>query len=159
MRVLGVDPSSTLCGLAVADRNVLQEIHYWKPADEKDSQEARLYQWFTFLDDYIMNIKPDLVAFEQVQSARNMNTIRALARFEAAAIILAKDYGAIAMPVSVSTGRKIVLGRGNIDKEDAYIELKKRYPEFTWLAKTRGGMDQSDATVMALAGPTVLERR
>lgn len=115
--------------------------------------------WYAHITRTVAEWDPDMLAFEQVQSARNMNTVRALARFEAAAIIAGKHHGALVIPVAVSSARKVVFGQGNIPKEDAFAEMKKRYAEFPWLAKTRGGLDQSDAAVIALAGPAVLERR
>lgn len=159
MRIAGLDTSSSCCGLGVADNGVLKHIEVWKPSDAKASQEQKLYEWYQFYDAWHRVWTPDIVAFEEVQSARNAITVRILARFEAAAIIVGKANGSLVLPCNVKTCRKVVLGRGDIDKEDAFAELRKRYPDLNWAKKTVGGMDQSDAIVIALAAPTVLERR
>lgn len=138
---------------------MLKALDLWRPSDPKASQEAKLYEWYLFYEAWHAIWKPDIVAFEEVQSARNAKTVRVLARFEAAPIIVGKANASLVLPCNVKTCRKVVLGRGDIDKEDAFNELRKLYPDFTWARKTVGGMDQSDAIVIALAAPTVLERR
>lgn len=159
MRIGGLDTSSSFCGLGVADDGVLKHIEVWQPSDKKASQEQKLYEWYLFYEAWHRVWKPDIVAFEEVQSARNAITVRILARFEAAAIIVGKANGSLVLPCNVKTCRKVVLGRGDIDKEEAFEQLRKTYPQFAWARKTVGGMDQSDAIVIALAAPTVLERR
>lgn len=159
MRIAGLDTSSSACGLAVADNGVLKGLDLWRPSDPKASQEAKLFEWYEYYRVWHAEWLPDIVAFEEVQSARNAITVRILARFEAAPIIVGKANGSLVLPCNVKTCRKVVLGRGDIDKEEAFAELRKQYPDFTWAKKTVGGMDQSDAIVIAIAAPTVLERR
>lgn len=159
MRIAGLDTSSSYSGAAIADDGVLQHVDLWKPEDAKMSQEEKLYSFYLWYQRFHAEWRPDIVAFEEVQSARNAITVRILARIEAAAIIVGKADGRLVLPCNVKTCRKVVLGRGDIDKEDAFAELRKRYPDLDWAKKTVGGMDQSDAIVIALAAPTVLERK
>ena len=157
MKVLGVDPSTKLCGLAISLNDQLIDIDVWV-GDPKDSVDRRLYDWDRWYGDYVRKVKPDLVVYEEVSYVRNMDTIRKLARTEAVVIIQTKKLGIPVIEGKATAARQISLGKGNIKKEDVLLLLKKRYSSLPWLSSNKGGMDQADAAVMALGGPTILER-
>jgi integrating conjugative element protein (TIGR03752 family) len=50
-------------------------------------------------------------------------------------------------------------GKGNTRKEDAYVWMVEHYPDLPWLPPDKGGMDQSDAAIQALAYDALLQRK
>ena len=55
----------------------------------------------------------------------------------------------------MTTSRRVVFGKGNLSKDDAWVEFQKLYPDLSLLAKNSGGTDQMDAFTHALAAPTL----
>lgn len=158
MRVLGYDPASVLAGWAVVDSGVPQQIGIWegvgKPLD-------RLADWDKFSGFLIQTFKPDMVTMEVIRVSVSHDTTRSLSRHEAVFIVRARDAGAICIEYQVGQARAAVFGKGNgnMKKDVAFVEMKKRYPDLDWKPKTRGGTDQSDALTGALAATTLAERR
>lgn len=159
MRVLGVDGSSSSAGFAQAVGEQLVGLDIWKPDKRGGSKNDHLLSFFVQVGLAMDVFKPDAVGYEEVKSARNMNTVRILARWEAAVIIQARKRRIIVQPINVKSARKIVVGDGAADKADVLVHLRKRYPDLRWLPINSGGGDQADAGVVALATPDELERR
>lgn len=158
MRVLGVDGSSSSAGFARAVDDELVHVDIWKPA-KHGSKNDHLLSFFAAVGLEMDIFKPDLVGYEEVKSARNMNTVRILARWEAAVIIQARKRRIIVQNVNVKQARKIVVDDGAAEKSDILDNLRKRYPDLRWRPINSGGGDQADAGVVALATPDLLERR
>lgn len=156
--MLGVDPASSLAGFAVADAEDLVALSHWKPVG-KGSKNDHLLDFFTVCGSMMDAFKPDIVGYEQVQSSRNMNTVRVLARWESAVIIQARARRIVVQPVRVKQAREVVFSDGAIEKEEVLRRLRVRYPDLGWLKSNSGGLDQADAGVVALAAPELLERR
>lgn len=161
MKVLGFDPASTLAGVAFVRDGELGLVDIWRPTSAKASKNDHLLDWFARVGYVIRAFEPDVVAYEQVQSSRNMNTVRILARWEAAVIIQARKSSCIVESVRAKQARAVVFGEGEgkIEKEDILRRLRVRYPDLKWRASNAGGLDQADAAVVALAAPELLERR
>lgn len=137
---------------------VLEMVDVWKPP-KHGSKNDHLLNFFANVGLVMDAFKPDVVGYEEVKSARNMNTVRILARWEAAVIIQARKRRIVVQPVNVKSARKIVVDDGAADKADVLVHLRKRYPDLRWLPINSGGGDQADAGVVALATPDELERR
>lgn len=101
--------------------------------------------------------KVDMALVELVAVHRNMNTVRVLARYEAASIIALKTQKVLTMQGRVSQARSIALGKGNLSKEEAYAIVCEREPQHTWRTPKKGGMDETDAYVLAKAAMGVAE--
>lgn len=158
MRVQGFDPASTLAGVANAVDGALVEVDIWKPP-KKVSKDDALLSWFAFVGRHMDLFRPDIVGYEQVQSSRNMNTVRVLARWESAVIVQARKRRIIVQPVRVTQARELVVGDAKAEKDAVLRDLRARYPDLGWRASNAGGLDQADAGVVALATPDLLERR
>lgn len=158
MKVQGYDPSSSLAAWANGVEAELVEVGKWTPP-KKSSKNDQLLNWFATVGIQMDVFKPDIVAYLQVKSARNMNTVRVLSYWEAAIVIQARKRGIIVVAGSDVQARDIVLGNAKATKEEALAELKKRYPQIGWSASNAGGLDQADAGVVTLAAPHLLERR
>lgn len=158
MKVQGYDPSSTLSAYANAVDGDLVGLGIWKPP-KKSSKNDHLLNHFAWVGRNLDLFKPDVVAYLEVKSARNMNTVRILAYWEASIVIQARKRSIIVLKASDVQARDIVLGNSRADKEEALRELKRRYPQIGWSASNAGGLDQADAGVVTLATPDLLERR
>ncbi|HET7326636.1 MAG TPA: crossover junction endodeoxyribonuclease RuvC [Nocardioidaceae bacterium] len=120
MRVLGVDPGLTRCGLGVVDGQAGRALHLVAvgvsrtPADMAVPQrlmlvEAALEQW---LDEH----RPDVVAVERVFSQHNVSTVMGTAQASAVAMVVAARRG---LPVAMHTPSEVkaaVTGNGRADK-------------------------------------------
>lgn len=121
MRVLGVDPGLTRCGLGVVDGQVGRPLQMVAvdvlrtPADQPVGDrlvaiEAALERW---LDAH----EPDAVAVEQVFSQHNVRTVMGTAQASGVALVVAARRG---LPVALHTPSEVkaaVTGSGRADKQ------------------------------------------
>jgi crossover junction endodeoxyribonuclease RuvC len=120
MRVLGVDPGLTRCGLGVIEGDpgrrlalVATGVVNTSPGDEIGLRllaiERQVERWLT---DY----RPDAVAVERVFSQHNVRTVMGTAQAGAVAIVCAARRG---LPVALHTPSEVkaaVTGSGRADK-------------------------------------------
>ena len=120
MRVLGVDPGLTRCGLGVVEGAAgrkLTAIAYdvaRTPADDDISR--RLLALEREIEQWIALHKPDVVAVERVFSQHNVRTVMGTAQAAAVAITSAARAG---LPVALHTPSEVkaaVTGNGRADK-------------------------------------------
>src|ERR1700760_64089 len=105
MRVLGIDPGLTRCGVGVART----------PADDDISQ--RLLALEREFEAWMTTHQPDAVAVERVFSQRNVQTVMGTAQAGGIAIVCAARRG---LPVALHTPSEVkaaVTGSGRADKE------------------------------------------
>jgi crossover junction endodeoxyribonuclease RuvC len=121
VRVLGVDPGLTRCGLGVVEGQVGRPLRMVAvevlrtPADLDVARrlvaiEATVARW---VDDYA----PDAVAVEQVFSQHNVKTVMGTAQASGVALVVAARRG---LPVSLHTPSEVkaaVTGSGRADKQ------------------------------------------
>ncbi len=120
MRVLGVDPGLTRCGLGVVDGTVgrprtLVAVGVVGTAPVDDIG-ARLLAIEAAVAAWIAEHQPDAVAVERVFSQHNVRTVMGTAQASAAAIIAAARAG---VPVALHTPSEMkaaVTGSGRADK-------------------------------------------
>ena len=120
MRVLGVDPGLTRCGVGVVDgapgrppRLVAVGV-VRTPADAPVA--ARLLQLERELDRWLDRTEPDAVAVERVFSQHNVRTVMGTAQAAAVAMLVAARRG---LPVALHTPSEVkaaVSGSGRADK-------------------------------------------
>jgi crossover junction endodeoxyribonuclease RuvC len=120
MRVLGIDPGLTRCGLGVVDGTpgrALVAVAYdvaRTPADADVAQ--RLLALERHVDTWIGRHRPDVVAVERVFSQHNVRTVMGTAQAAAVAITCAARAG---VPVALHTPSEVkaaVTGNGRADK-------------------------------------------
>ena len=120
MRVLGVDPGLTRCGLGVVDgvpgRATLVAFDVVRtPADEELG--LRLVALERAFDAWLDLHRPDAVAVERVFSQANVRTVMGTAQAGAVAIVCAARRG---IPVALHTPSEVkaaVTGSGRADKD------------------------------------------
>ena len=119
MRVLGIDPGLTRCGLGVVEgapgRAVLVAVGVARtPADLELG--ARLVQLETEVERWLDLHRPDAVAVERVFAQHNVRTVMGTAQAGAVAITCAARRG---LPVALHTPSEVkaaVTGSGRADK-------------------------------------------
>jgi crossover junction endodeoxyribonuclease RuvC len=120
VRVLGVDPGLTRCGIGVVDGapgRVVQLVHVAvirTPADAPLGE--RLMALADALTDAIDTHRPDVVAVERVFSQHNVRTVMGTAQVSGLAILAATRAG---VPVALHTPSEVkaaVTGFGRADK-------------------------------------------
>lgn len=121
MRVLGVDPGLTRCGIGVVDGALGRAITLvdvtvvrTPPGDEIG---ARLFALELELERLLAEHRPDAVAVERVFSQHNVRTVMGTAQAGAVAIVAAARHG---IPVALHTPSEVkaaVTGSGRADKD------------------------------------------
>ena len=150
MRVLGVDPGLTRCGLGVVSGEPgrrLSAVAYGvarTPAD--DPVAERLLALDTEITTWISEHKPDLVAVERVFSQHNVRTVMGTAQAAAVALVAAARAG---LPVAVHTPSEVkaaVTGNGRADK----AQVAAMVTRLLGLAAPPTPADTADALALAI---------
>ena len=120
MRVLGVDPGLTRCGVGVVEgspgRVCTLLAYYVVHSDPGDELPVRLLHLDRSLADLIAEHRPESVAVERVFSQHNVRTVMGTAQAGAVAILGAARAG---LPVRMYTPSEVkaaVTGSGQADK-------------------------------------------
>ena len=121
VRVLGVDPGLTRCGLGVVDGVPgrppgLVSVGVLR-TDAADDVAARLLAVEAEVERWLTEYQPDTVAVERVFSQHNVRTVMGTAQAGAVAIVCAARHG---LPVALHTPSEVkaaVTGNGRAGKE------------------------------------------
>ena len=120
MRVLGVDPGLTRCGLGVVDGAAGRALRLAATAvigsPSGADIGARLLAIHAQIDQWICEYQPDAVAVERVFSQHNVRTVMGTAQAGAVAVLCAASRG---VPVALHTPSEVkaaVTGSGRADK-------------------------------------------
>jgi crossover junction endodeoxyribonuclease RuvC len=121
VRVLGVDPGLTRCGLGLVDGSigrtpVLVAVDVVRtPADLDVARRLVLIE--AAIDDWITRYRPDAVAVERMFSQHNVRTVMGTAQAAGVAMVVAARRG---LPVALHTPSEVkaaVTGSGRADKD------------------------------------------
>src|ERR1017187_9477688 len=120
MRVLGVDPGLTRCGLGVGDGTPGRPLGLVAAGVVRtpagDNIAARLLALEVEIDSWLAAYQPDAVAVERVFSQHNVRTVMGTAQAGAVAVVCAARRG---LPVALHTPSEVkaaVTGNGRADK-------------------------------------------
>lgn len=150
MRVLGVDPGLTRCGMAVvsaasARRVELVSVTVVKtPAD--DELPARLRLIHDYAADLIAAERPDVVAVERVFSQHNTRTAMGTAQAAAVVMLAAHSAGLDVHSHTPSEVKAAVTGYGNADKDQVAAMVVR----LLRLAEPPRPADATDALALAI---------
>jgi crossover junction endodeoxyribonuclease RuvC len=150
VRVLGVDPGLTRCGLGVVDGAPgralrLVEVGVVRTPPE-DDVAARLLALEEQFEAWLTAHRPDAVAVERVFSQRNVRTVMGTAQAGAVAIVCAARRG---LPVALHTPSEVkaaVTGNGRADKEQVTYMVVR----LLRLADPPRPADAADALALAI---------
>jgi crossover junction endodeoxyribonuclease RuvC len=152
MRVLGVDPGLTRCGLGVVDGSarggrdvacVAVDV-VRTPADAPLAQ--RLLRVGAEVERWIAVHRPDVVAVERVFSQHNVRTVMGTAQASGVVALLAARAG---LPVAFHTPSEVkaaVTGQGRADKQQVTAMVTR----LLGLAEAPRPADAADALALAI---------
>jgi crossover junction endodeoxyribonuclease RuvC len=150
MRVLGVDPGLTRCGVGVIEGEPGRALHLVgtdvirTPAG--DEIGARLLALEVQLEQWLARHQPDAVAVERVFSQHNVRTVMGTAQAGAVAIVCAARRG---IPVALHTPSEVkaaVTGSGRADKR----QVTEMVTRLLRLAEPPHPADSADALALAI---------
>ncbi|HEY3558972.1 MAG TPA: crossover junction endodeoxyribonuclease RuvC [Kribbella sp.] len=150
MRVLGVDPGLTRCGLGVVEGTpgkppALVAVGVIRtPADLDVSKRLVLIE--EELDEWIARHQPDAVAVERVFAQHNVRTVMGTAQASGVAMVVAARRG---LPVALHTPSEVkaaVTGSGRADKEQVTTMVTR----ILKLSERPTPADAADALALAI---------
>jgi crossover junction endodeoxyribonuclease RuvC len=120
VRVLGVDPGLTRCGVGVVEgvpgRPCTLVAYYVVHTDHEDELPHRLLHLDRSLTELVDLHRPDGVAVERVFSQHNVRTVMGTAQAGAVAVLVAARAGLPVQMYSPSEVKAAVTGSGQADK-------------------------------------------
>ena len=150
MRVLGIDPGLTRCGLGVIDSRgsqILTMVDVGVIRTTVDAPlEIRLMELERELQQWIKRHNPDVIAVERVFSQLNVRTAMATGQAAGVALLLAAKSG---IPVAMHTPSEVkaaVPGSGRADKKQVALMVQK----LLRLDEIPKPVDSTDALALAI---------
>ncbi|HEX8496084.1 MAG TPA: crossover junction endodeoxyribonuclease RuvC [Actinomycetales bacterium] len=150
MRVLGVDPGLTRCGVGVVDGAAgrpltLVDVGVVRTAADTPLAQ-RLLQIERSLEQWVARTQPDVVAIERVFSQANVRTVMGTAQASAVAMLVAARCS---LPVALHTPSEVkaaVSGNGRADKS----QVAAMVVQLLRLDAAPTPADASDALALAI---------
>ena len=150
MRVLGVDPGLTRCGIGVIDGEPGRPLTLVATdvirTDAGDDIAARLLALEQQVERWLTAYRPDAVAVERVFSQHNVRTAMGTAQAGAIAIVCAARHG---LPVALHTPSEVkaaVTGNGRAGK----AQVTQMVARLLALAEPPRPADSADALALAI---------
>jgi crossover junction endodeoxyribonuclease RuvC len=150
MRVLGVDPGLTRCGLGIVENGTAQKLVMVGVGVIKTSTDIelahRLLELETQLTVWIKEYKPDVIAVERVFSQLNIRTAMSTGQAAGVALLIAARSG---IPVAMHTPTEVkaaVTGSGRADKKQVALMVQKLLS----LKEIPKPVDSTDALALAI---------
>jgi crossover junction endodeoxyribonuclease RuvC len=150
MRVLGIDPGLTRCGIGVVDSSGPQQLSLVDvgviKTDPDSDLDQRLLQLEIELSIWINKYKPDVIAVERVFSQLNVRTAMATGQAAGVALLLAAKSKIKVVMHTPSEVKAAVTGSGRADKKQV-AEMVKRLLKLKEIPKP---VDSTDALALAI---------
>ncbi|MGH3856046.1 MAG: crossover junction endodeoxyribonuclease RuvC [Pseudonocardiaceae bacterium] len=150
MRVLGVDPGLTRCGLGVVDGGVGRVVRCVAVDVVRTSPEidlgARLVAVADVVESWLTEHRPDVVAVERVFSQHNVRTAMGTAQVGGVVALIAARRGLTVAFHTPSEVKAAVTGSGRADKEQVTTMITRL---LALPAKPRPA-DAADALALAI---------
>ena len=150
MRVLGIDPGLTRCGIGIVDSTGPQKLVMAGVGvintDPDAPLEFRLLELEKEISIWINKFKPDVIAIERVFFQLNVRTAMATGQAAGVALLLAAKNG---IPVAMHTPSEVkaaVTGSGRADKKQV-AQMVKRLLKLKEIPKP---VDSTDALALAI---------
>ncbi|MDA0259939.1 MAG: crossover junction endodeoxyribonuclease RuvC [Actinobacteria bacterium] len=150
MRVLGVDPGLTRCGLGIVENGAAQKLVMVGVGVIQTSADIELAQRLLELETqllvWIKEFKPDVIAVERVFSQLNIRTAMSTGQAAGVALLIAARSG---IPVAMHTPTEVkaaVTGSGRADKKQVALMVQKLLS----LKEIPKPADSTDALALAI---------
>jgi crossover junction endodeoxyribonuclease RuvC len=150
MRILGIDPGLTRCGVGIVDLNSNRRasfvaVHVIRTAST-DELPARLFELEAKLSDLFDEFQPDAVAIERVFSQHNVRTAMGTAQASAVAMLIAARNRLDVAMYTPTEVKAAVTGYGRADK----AQITSMVTRLLNLAEPPKPADAADALALAL---------
>jgi len=150
MRVLGIDPGLTRCGIGIVDSTGPQKLEMVGvgviKTDPDAPLELRLFELEKEILIWIKKFKPDVIAVERVFSQLNVRTAMATGQAAGVALLLAAKAGIPVVMHTPSEVKAAVTGSGRADKKQV-ANMVKRLLKLGEIPKP---IDSTDALALAI---------
>ena len=150
MRVLGIDPGLTRCGIGIVDSTGPQKLEMVSvgviKTDPDAPLELRLFELEKEIQVWIKKFKPDVIAVERVFSRLNVKTAMATGQAAGVALLLAAKAGIPVVMHTPSEVKAAVTGSGRADKKQV-ANMVKRLLKLREIPKP---VDSTDALALAI---------
>ena len=150
MRVLGIDPGLTRCGIGIVDSTGPQKLEMIGvgviKTDPDAPLELRLFELEKEIQVWIKKFKPDVIAVERVFSHLNVKTAMATGQAAGVALLLAAKAGIPVVMHTPSEVKAAVTGSGRADKKQV-ANMVKRLLKLREIPKP---VDSTDALALAI---------
>ena len=137
MRVLGVDPGLTRCGVGIVEGAIGSPISLVGVGVILTPAEAPLEQRLLDLDqqlsEWINLWKPDVIAVERVFSQHNVRTVMGTGQAAGIALLLAAKAGIPVMMHTPSEVKASVTGSGRANKAQVALMVQKILRNERWM--------------------------
>ncbi len=150
MRVMGVDPGLTRCGVALVEGGYGRPLHLVAagvirtPVDLDTSR--RLLRIHDGLEEWCISYRPDQVAIERVFAQHNRSTVSGTAQAAGLAMVVGARHG---LPVALHTPSEVkaaISGSGRADKAQVGLMVAR----VLHLAEAPKPADAADAVALAI---------
>jgi crossover junction endodeoxyribonuclease RuvC len=150
MRVLGIDPGLTRCGIGIVDSTGPQKLEMVGvgviKTDPDAPLELRLFELEKEIQVWIKKFKPDVIAVERVFSHLNVKPAMATGQAAGVALLLAAKAGIPVVMHTPSEVKAAVTGSGRADKKQV-ANMVKRLLKLREIPKP---VDSTDALALAI---------
>lgn len=150
MRVLGIDPGLTRCGIGIVDSTGPQKLEMVGvgviKTDPDAALELRLLELEKEIQIWIKKFKPDVIAVERVFSHLNVKTAMSTGQAAGVALLLAAKAGIPVVMHTPSEVKAAVTGSGRADKKQV-ANMVKRLLKLKEIPKP---VDSTDALALAI---------
>lgn len=150
MRVLGVDPGLTRCGIGIVEGSPSRPLSCVAvgviTTDSRLPLEKRLLKVESELQEWIEKTSPDVIAVERVFSQHNVRTVMGTAQAAGIALVTAAR---LEIPVALHTPSEVkaaVTGSGRADKKQVALMVQKLLS----LVEIPKPVDSTDALALAI---------
>lgn len=156
LRVVGIDPGLTRCGLGVVDGPPARPLHRHHDTLRTDASQdlaIRLASIFEGIEGFLDTWQPDVVAVERVLFSTNVRTAMATGQSAGIALLAAARAGVPVRQITPTRVKATITGHGGADKEG----VARLVTAHLRLDDVPTPADAADALAVALTG--LLEHR
>lgn len=150
MRVLGIDPGLTRCGIGVVEGAIGSPLQMVSVGviltSSQDPVEVRLLQLEREIQLWITEFKPDVIAIERVFSQHNLRTVMGTAQAAGIALLLAARNQVKVVMHTPSEVKAAVTGSGRANK----AQVGKMVLNILKLDEAPKPADSADALALAI---------
>ena len=150
MRVLGIDPGLTRCGIGIVEGAIGSPLQMVSVGviltSSQDPVEVRLLQLEREIQLWITEFKPDVIAIERVFSQHNLRTVMGTAQAAGIALLLAARNQVKVVMHTPSEVKAAVTGSGRANK----AQVGKMVLNILKLDEAPKPADSADALALAI---------